>query len=55
MITVGLALEPIADRVTPRRETLVAMTLVFVDDVDDAVDRALVAGGEPVNPAADQR
>jgi uncharacterized glyoxalase superfamily protein PhnB len=55
MITVGLALEPIADHATPRRQTLVAMTLVFVNDVDDAVDRALVAGGELVDPAADQR
>ena len=54
MITVGLALGPIADRATPTRETLVAMTLVFVDDVDGAVDRALVSGGELVDPAVNQ-
>jgi len=53
-ITVGLAIETGPDRPTPTRSTLSAMTLVFVDDVDAGVDRALAAGGELIDPATNQ-
>jgi PhnB protein len=38
----------------PTRHTLAAMTLVFVDDVDAAVESALAARGRLVDPAIDQ-
>ena len=54
LITLGLATEPPKDALPPTRATLSAMTLVFVDDVDAAVERALARGGELVGAAADQ-
>lgn len=53
MITVGLSTEP-SPGAPPTRSTSRAMTLVFVDDVDAAVQRALASGGELVDPASDQ-
>ncbi len=53
-IALGLTTEPTTGGPLPTRATLPAMTLVFVDDVDAAVERARAEGGELVDPAADQ-
>lgn len=53
-IALGLTTEPTTGGPLPMRATLPAMTLVFVDDVDAAVERARAEGGELVDPAADQ-
>ncbi len=54
LITLGLATESGAERSVPTRASLSAMTLVFVDDVDAGINRALVAGGDLIDRAADQ-
>ncbi len=54
LITLGLSTEPPVGTPSATRSTLTAMTLVFVDDVDAAVQRALAGGGELVDPANDQ-
>lgn len=54
LITLGLATEPSSDAPPVSRSTLRAMTLVFVDDVDAAADRAVRGDGELVDPATDQ-
>jgi PhnB protein len=47
VISLGLLTEGQATP-TPRREAVTAMTLVFVENVDAAVERALSTGGELV-------
>ncbi len=54
LITLGLISEPVKDGRPPTRSTLTTMTLVFVDDVNAAVERALAAGGELIDPSTDQ-
>lgn len=55
VLAVGLATEPVGSAVQgTARETLHTMTLVFVDDVDRAVERAIDAGGIVVDEATDQ-
>lgn len=54
IITLGLATKPATDAPPKSRSTLRAMTLVFVDDVDEAVERALALDGELLDPATDQ-
>lgn len=54
VISLGLATEPQAPTVPASRQTLRAMTLIFVEDVDEAVQRALHAGGHIVEEATDQ-
>jgi PhnB protein len=55
VISVGLAAEPVPQRSVPMtRANLRTMNLVFVADVDEALDRALALGGSLVDPAVDQ-
>src|SRR5258708_2491296 len=55
VFTIGLSLTPPGDLdPTENRFTLRQMTLVFVDDVDAAVDRAHVCGGSTVDPPSEQ-
>ena len=54
VITVGLALGDAALPTGMSRRTLRAMTLAFVDDVDQTLERAVSAGGTVVDPATDQ-
>jgi PhnB protein len=52
VISVGLALEPGRDGGAPvTRTTLRTMTLVFVDDVDEAVAKGTRYGGSIIDPA----
>ncbi|MGH3502926.1 MAG: VOC family protein [Nocardioidaceae bacterium] len=54
LITLGLTTEPASDTQLPSRSTLTAMTLVFVDDVDAAAQRAVTGGGKHIDPAVNQ-
>lgn len=54
VLSLGLSNGTRVGKRRPTRERLVAMTLVFVEEVDAAVDRALAAGGELVDAATDQ-
>jgi PhnB protein len=53
VIALGLLSDP-SEATIPTRQTLSAMTLVFVADVDAALERALSSGGELIDLAADQ-
>jgi PhnB protein len=53
VISLGLLGEPAATPL-PTRQTVSAMTLVFVDDVDAALERALSSGGALIDPATDR-
>jgi PhnB protein len=56
VIALGLALERPPDVGGPvTRSTLRTMVLVFVDDVDQAVERATRYGGSVIDAPADQR
>jgi uncharacterized glyoxalase superfamily protein PhnB len=53
--SVGLALEPVRDVDAPvTRTTLQTMTLVFVDDVDEAVAQSTRYGGSIIDAPTDQ-
>jgi PhnB protein len=55
VISVGLAWEPVRDVGAPvTRTTLRTMTLVFVDDVDEAVAKGTRYGGSIIDPPTDQ-
>lgn len=54
VVSLGLAAEPAAPGEPVTRQSLRAMTLVFVDDVDRAMQRALRAGGTLIDAATDQ-
>jgi PhnB protein len=54
VISLGLLVGEQPTRPLPTRQTLRAMTLVFVEDVDAAVVRALATCGTLVDPATDQ-
>jgi uncharacterized glyoxalase superfamily protein PhnB len=55
VVAVGLAWGPAPDDVEPvTRHTLRTMTLVFVDDVDQALERATRYGGSVIDPPASQ-
>ncbi|MGH3376382.1 MAG: VOC family protein [Actinoallomurus sp.] len=55
VISLGLAVEPgVPADEQVSRDTLRSMTLVFVDDVDHAVRRAISVGGTVIDEATDQ-
>ncbi|MBO0838781.1 MAG: VOC family protein [Actinobacteria bacterium] len=54
VFSLGLLSEVEAERRRPTRHTLSSMIVAFVDDVDAAVERGLAAGGELIDPPADQ-
>ena len=54
VVSLGLAAQAPAPTEPVSRQTLRAMTLVFVEDVDQAVQRALHAGGSLIDETTDQ-
>lgn len=54
VISLGLRSDGGSEAPLPTRRTLPAMTLVFLEDVDAAVGRALANGGHLIDAPADQ-
>lgn len=53
VVAIGLASSPGSSEVPATRSAARAMTLVFVDDVDQATSRALALGGTLIDEASD--
>ncbi len=54
VVSVGLLAEGAPNTPLPTRHTLQSMTLVFVEDVDAAAQRAVSKGGHLIDPATNQ-